>query len=149
MSSYHSEIELNESTLSIHISPETGVRLESMTISKRGGKPKSNQAIVIELRVTPLGNIAPSPFHLSIPWEKGDPNKVEVLVTEILEIEQEPMLLDLRNTHTSSRPSQRLLDPENGNAVLSNVTKSRGLTPTGKLQPKDVSGRKKPILDDE
>ena len=85
MSNYHPEVELNSPMLCISLYPDNGVQLQSMNITRKGGKPKSKQAIIVELRVCPLNHLAPAPIHVNIPWKKGDPTKVEVKVTEIYE----------------------------------------------------------------
>jgi len=159
MSSYHPEIELNSPTLSISLFPEKGIRLESLNISRRGGKPKSKQAILVEFRVSPNEAIPPSPLNITIPWKKGDPSKVEIQVVEVYEIEQEPMTFDIRQK-TNSRPKSRILrdsgygKPKDMTGKLKpiiddSLTNSRGLTPIGRGKPKDMTGRQKPLLDDE
>lgn len=162
MSSYHPEVELSSSTLSISLYPDSGVRLESLNISRRGGKPKSKQAIVVEFRVSPVENIAPSKLDITIPWKKGDPSKVEVQVIEVFEVEQEPMTFDLRKKNNSASKSRsRSIGMDSGDKkpkdltghlkpiLDDNFTNSRGLAPVGGGKPKDMTGHQKPILDDE
>lgn len=156
MSNYHPEVELNSPMLNISLYPDHGVQLQSMNISRRGGKPKSKQAIVVELRVCPLDHLAPNPIHVNIPWKKGDPTKVEVLVTEIFEIEHEPMTFDVRTTKKKSSNSRGLWGnggPQDTTGKTKPIlddsyTNSRSLISMGP-GPKDTTGKTKPILDDE
>lgn len=148
MSSYHPEVELHSSTLSINISPEIGVRLESMSISRRGGKPKSKQAIVVELRVAPAENIEPSPLNIDIPWKKGDPTKVELHVTEVYEIDKDPISLDIKKNSSRSKTSTNP-STHTKMKLQNNKTHTRGLTPVGEGKGKVMSRNRKPILDDE
>lgn len=148
MSSYHSEVELNSSTLSIQISPEKGIRLESMSISKRGGKPKSKQAIILDLRVAPADHIEPSPLNIDIPWRKGDPAKVEINITEVYEIEQETISLDVKRS-SSRKKTPNSLSTHTKMNVQNNKGRTRGLTPVGEGTGKVMSRNRKPILEDE
>ncbi|MDW3651757.1 MAG: hypothetical protein R8P61_32040 [Bacteroidia bacterium] len=155
MSNYHPEVELNSPMLCISLYPDNGVQLQSMNITRRGGKPKSKQAIIVELRLCPLDHLSPTPIHVNIPWKKGDPTKVEVQVTEIYEIEQEAMSFDIRKPkkHTNGR-SRSLTsgDPRNSTGhpkpiLDDSFSNSRGLAGSG--DPKNSTGHPKPILDDE
>ncbi|MEO1215534.1 MAG: hypothetical protein AAFY45_18510 [Bacteroidota bacterium] len=151
MSNYHPEVELNSPMLSISLYPDNGVQLQSMNITRRGGRPKSKQAIIVELRVCPLNHLAPAPIHVNIPWKKGDPTKVEVKVTEIYEIEQDPMTFDIRKPKQTENGNSRSLTggPRNSTGhpkpiIDDSFSRSRGLG-----DPKNSTGHPKPILDDE
>ena len=151
MSNYHPEVELNSPMLCISLYPDNGVQIQSMNITRKGGKPKSKQAFIVELRVCPLDHLAPAPIHVNIPWKKGDPTKVEVQVTEIYEVEQEPMTFDIRKKRQSKNGNSRSLTggPRNSTGhpkpiLDDSFSRSRSLG-----GPKNSTGHPKPILDDE
>ena len=153
MSNYHPEVELNSPMLCISLYPDNGVQLQSMNITRRGGKPKSKQAIIVELRLCPLNHLAPAPIHVNIPWKKGDPTKVEVKVTEIYEIEQDTMTFDIRKPRRSNKGISRGLGSGDGKDTTSHpkpiiedaFTRSRGL---GTGDGKDNTSHPKPIIED-